>query len=266
MIDMRKSLKSLLATACLAAVSTAMIPVQEAQAGMGTGNPPPPPPPPVKRSFRLYEGSTDSGLSGTGYSGVPVYHTRSWVTGRDATSTTANGNFEYVVRSDQQGVVHRASMFGLTAGWGSGDLIVATDAVLRINVAKTGEQDFDELATKSNSLVTNWRMWFEYQRGGAAEQYEANPSLTINVQNGDRSFGIRRIPRHKGATWNQTAATVTPAVFQLTRLEGYDAGGTMRLKWMDKLENGRKAVKPGFNSDVNGQVLELHKILATTEK
>ena len=120
MNDMRKILKSVLATACLAAVGTAMIPVQEAQAGMGTGNPPPPPPPPVKRSYRLYEGSTDSDLTGKGFPGITVYHTRSWVTGRDACSTSANGNFEYVVRSDQQGVVHRASMFGLTAGWGSG--------------------------------------------------------------------------------------------------------------------------------------------------
>ncbi len=270
MSDKRKNMKTWLAAVCLAAVGSAMIPIVPAQAGMGTGNPPPPPPPPVKRSFRLYEGSTDSALTGKGFAGLRVDHTRSWVNGSVATTTAANGDFSYIVRSDQSGVVHRAYMFGLQAGWGSGDLIVATDAVLRIVVDKAGEQDFDELATPSNALVTNWRMEFEYQRGGAAQQFASNPSLTINRDTGERSFGIRRIPRHLSAKPTQDGGNgpngVTKAVFQLKMLEGYDAGGTMRLKWLDKLENGRKAVKPGFNSDTANDPLVLHKILATTEK
>lgn len=259
MSDKRKNLKTWLAAVCLAAVGSAMIPATPAQAGMGTGNPPPPPPPPVKRSFRLYEGSTDSALSGKGFSGIRVNHTRSWVTGRDATTTSTNGVFEYVVRSDQSGVVHQAQMFGLIAGWGAADLIVATDAMLKI-VVGDNEPDFDDLAGPGK-LVTNWKMEFEYQRGGAPQQYAATPSLT------GRSFGTRRIPRHYDATPFQVRSNVTKAVFQLKKLEGYDAGGTMRLKWLDKPENGRKAVFPGYNSDGGADApLVLHKVLATTEK
>lgn len=264
MSDKRKNLKTWLAAVCLAAVGAAMIPALPAQAGMGTGNPPPPPPPPVKKSFRLYEGSTDTSLSGQGYPGIRVNHTYSWVTGLSATTTKANGNFEYIVRSDQQGVVHQAQMFGIVAGYASGDLVVATDAVLKI-VVDPGEQDFTELTSGSSPLVTNWKMEFQYERGGSPQQYASTPSLT------GRSFGVRRIPRHLEATPGQVRSNVTKAVFQLRKLEGYDAGGTMRLKWMDLPANGRKAVFPGYNSDVpnppaDQQPLVLRKILATTEK
>lgn len=259
MSDKRKNMKTWLAAVCLAAVGAAMIPAMPAQAGMGTGNPPPPPPPPVKKSFRLYEGSTDTSLSGQGYPNIRVTHTQSWTSGLSACTTKANGNFEYIVRSDQPNVTHKSQMFGLVAGAGTGDLIVATDAILKI-VVGSNEPDFDELAG-SGGLVTNWKMEFQYERGGAAQQYASTPSLT------GRSFGTRRIPRHLSASPHQVRSNVTKAVFQLRKLEGYDAGGTMRLKWMDKPENGRKAVFPGYNSDTGSDApLVLQKILATTEK
>lgn len=252
---MPKAVKTIMSAACLAAVATMMIPAQPAQAGMGTGNPPPPPPPPHDVKQRFFEGSSDSNLGGRGFPGIPVNKRPSIYDSRRVVSTTDSaGSFSYTIATGDA-ISHSGYMFGIQSPAGNGDIFVATDAIISLKVA-SNEKEFDALVASSAgaSRVTKWKASYEFLRPNS------NPYLSNNFELdvANRAFPTIKMPRNLNAKPLQTPITAT---FQLNELDGYDAEGVLRLKWLDKKENGSIALKPGKNG-----TLSLREIRAVTAK
>ncbi|MEB3328053.1 MAG: hypothetical protein VKQ33_02340 [Candidatus Sericytochromatia bacterium] len=241
-----------LVLACTTILGSTLLSPIPAEAGMGTGRNPPPPPPPTNISNRVYEGSSDSSLSGVGYPNVTVFHARSSYNGSTSTVTRANGAFSYTLRQGDA-VSHRARMFGITSARTNGDIIIATDAVLKFSVA-SGEADFDQLV--SSGLVTKWKMDYAFKRGGSTDE---SYSADVAYDAGNRAFSQRFVPRNLTATPN--GSTVPKVTFELKGLVGTDATGRPLLRWVDTPASGVTQLAPGQNA-----TMKLKKFIAVVEK
>lgn len=260
MHDKRKSFASCLTTFAVAAVAFMVVAPEPALAGMGTGNPPPPPPPPLTVKKRMFETSADSAFSGIGYPGQVVMHRPRDIYGGGTSCLTSGsgssgGNFSYTVYEGES-PSHRGYLFGCPSdGWTNQDIVINTDATLNFSIPdEESNKDFTSIANPSNGVITKWEWEYEIERNK-----ETKNSGNVLVSWAARSIGKVFVPRNANARPGDVDKT--PVVFQLKKLEGYDANHVLRMKWSDDPSGGRIQLVPQQTA-----TLQIHKVQSVVQK
>ena len=254
----RKTFASCLTTFAVAAVAFMVVAPEPALAGMGTGNPPPPPPPPLHVSKRMFETSADSAFQMLGYSGQTVFHRpRDINSGATSCNTSGDGpsggNFSYTVYEGES-PEHRGRLFACPSdGWTNQDIIINTDATLQFHIP-SDEDEFTQIANPANGVITTWEWAYEIDR-----HKETKNAGNIFVNYATRSLPKVFVPRDAEAGPGDIEKT--KVTFKLKKLEGYDSAHTLRLKWLDDLENGMIDIKPQET-----KTLEIHKVRSVVQK